>query len=290
MTPVADEAARIHELHAGMAEALDADRKKQEINDAKMRAVAQRVDYDQFCHLVAGAHLKPVKPIDKDTAARDFNYFVMPAARPVALPATVETSTSLAPPAAAHAPGSAPGAAALRVPKSGLDFHKAWRRQCKAQPARVAYLRLIDAQLIPTLFQAEFEPDILDGIVASLDELLAAVPDGGAGAADERDAATVGAEFALRVAAALETGGADAERLGDEVHLAASWLHALPEVNKFGLAREFCDERTHAALGRIFARLRARGCGKLPRGSDRLQRELKELLAHGALDEVAVKY
>lgn len=280
-----DEASRIRELHAGMAEALDADRKKQEINDAKLRAVAQRVDYDQFCHMVAGAHLKPVKPIDKDGGARDFNYFVMPAMTPVVPPTMA---------AAATVTGSAATAAGLglRVPKSGLDFHKAWRRQCKAQPARVAYLRLIDTQLIPTIFQSEFEPDILDGVVACLHDLLlsASADDSAVPACTERSEVAGAEQFAQRVAAALEVGGAEAEGLGEDVHLAAGWLHMLPEVNKFDLALEFAAADTPSVLRRLFGCFRAKGCAKLPRGSERVQRELKELLAPRALDATAAKY
>lgn len=285
---MSDDAARIRELHVGMAEALDADLKKREINDAKMRAVAQRVDYDQFCHLVAGAHLRPVKPLDKDAGARGFNYFVMPAAAQPAPPATAGAGPAPAPARARPAPEPV-----LRPPRSGLDFHKAWRRQCKAQPARVAYLRLVDPQLIPTVFQAEFEPDILDGIVAALADLLLTDPGGGgagAGEGGEGAAERAGERFAQRVAAALEEGGEAAEALGEDVHLVAGWLHGLPEVNKFGLALDFCGPGTRAALERAVGCLRAKGCAKLPRGSDRMQRELKELLAPRALDATVAKY
>lgn len=260
---------QIRDLHIGMAVAMDADRKKQEINDAKMRAVAQRVDYDQFCHLVAGAHLKPVKPIDKGAhAGGELNYFVMPAPAKPLEPSAARAAGGPAPAAAAPRTASA----ALQVPKSGLEFHKAWRRQCKDLATRVAYLRLVDPQLIPTTFQAEFEPDILDGVVRTLDALL--------------DSEALPA----RVAAALAHGGAEAEALGDDVHMAASWIAMLPEVNKFELALEFRAPETHDALLRIVRALRASGCERLPRGSERLARELRELLSPRALDEVASKF
>ncbi|KAJ1625451.1 hypothetical protein T492DRAFT_1039769 [Pavlovales sp. CCMP2436] len=270
---------RIRELHTGMAEALDADRRKVEINDAKMRAVAQRVDYDQFCHMVAGAHLKPVKPLDKDAASRDFSYFVMPGTTALAPPPTVDP---LSAPAALRSAPASPGgggraaeastSAGFKVPKSGLEFHKVWRRQCKTQPARAAYMRLVDTQLIPTVFQSEFEPDVLDGIVAALAALLQP------------------AGLAERAAKAAEAGGAEAEELGEDVHLAASWLQMLPEVNKYELALEFCADGTREAAGEIIASLRSKGLAKLPRGSEWLQQELRELLSGRALDETAAKY
>ena len=49
-------------LQSKIAGALDDDQKKKQVNDAKLRAVSQKSDYDVFCNLVAGAHLKPVKP------------------------------------------------------------------------------------------------------------------------------------------------------------------------------------------------------------------------------------
>jgi hypothetical protein len=64
----------------------------------------------------------------------------------------------------------------------------------------------------------------------------------------------------------------------------------LPEVNKFGLALEFCANETRPALQRLFAGLRGKSCALLPRGSDRLRLELKELLSTRTLDETEAKY
>mmetsp|Transcript_9346 Transcript_9346/g.25446 ORF Transcript_9346/g.25446 Transcript_9346/m.25446 type:complete len:269 (+) Transcript_9346:18-824(+) len=263
-----EDLSRIKDLHLGMAQALDADRKKQEINDAKMRAVAQRVDYDQFVNLVAGAHLKPVKPVGGGGAGAGtdgFNYFVMPAsctsAKPAASSKPATTSASSA-------------SATLRVPKTGLDFHKAWRRQCRDNEKRIAYLRLVDTQLIPVIFQSEFEPDIFDGIVQSLDSLV-----GGAELP----------ERALQAAATLPPDGW-AQQMAEDVLMAARWLSMLPEINRFSLALEFMVEETREALGRLFAGLRNPACGNLPLASEFEKKDLADLVSTQSLDALEAKF
>ena len=68
-------------LQSSMLGALEHDQRKQQVNDAKMRAVKQHVEYDDFEKLVAGAHLKPVKPKSAELASisKPFDFFVMPA-------------------------------------------------------------------------------------------------------------------------------------------------------------------------------------------------------------------
>jgi len=45
--------------------AIEDDRKYKEVDSAKKRAVAQRVDYDTFKNLVSVAHLKPLQAPDE---------------------------------------------------------------------------------------------------------------------------------------------------------------------------------------------------------------------------------
>ena len=73
-------------LQTKMQDALTFDQRKTQINDAKLRAVAQKVEYDEFEKMVAGAHLKPVKPCSKESAdiSKQFSGFVMPAYAPQA--------------------------------------------------------------------------------------------------------------------------------------------------------------------------------------------------------------
>ncbi|XP_015225947.1 coiled-coil domain-containing protein 103 [Cyprinodon tularosa] len=50
--------------------AVESERRYQRENQAKLRAVSQRVGYDQFRGLVLSSHLKPLEKKDKDGAPR----------------------------------------------------------------------------------------------------------------------------------------------------------------------------------------------------------------------------
>ena len=67
-------------LQRDMLDALHDDQVKKQINDAKLRAVKQRVEYDEFEKLVAGAHLRPIKPRSQtlDEVSKSFDGFVLP--------------------------------------------------------------------------------------------------------------------------------------------------------------------------------------------------------------------
>ena len=146
-------------LQREMLGALDYDQKKQQINDAKLRAVAQRVEYDDFEKLVLGAHLKPIKPKSQhgvDTS-KPFDCFVLHKyeAKPVAGPAM--------PAASAAAP-----AAAAAMPKTSQEFLRAWRRQLKTPEERFAYVRKLEPEFLPTLFRTELEPATFDQIIEAM--------------------------------------------------------------------------------------------------------------------------
>ena len=146
-------------LQRDMLGALDYDQKKQQINDAKLRAVAQRVEYDDFEKLVLGAHLKPVKPKSQhgmDTS-KPFDCFVLPKyeAKPVSGPTM--------PPALVAAP-----AASASLPKTSQEFLRAWRRQLKTPEERFAYIRKLEPEFLPTLFRTELEPATFDQIIEAI--------------------------------------------------------------------------------------------------------------------------
>jgi len=148
-------------LQRSMLGALEHDQKKQQVNDAKLRAVAQRVEYDDFEKLVLGAHLKPVKPRSQQSAdvSKHFDHFVLPKyeAQPVAGP--------VRPVAPATAAAAAP-------PKNSNEFMRTWRRQCKTTRDKFAYLRGIEPETLPLLFRTELEPGTFDGIVEALRECV----------------------------------------------------------------------------------------------------------------------
>jgi len=148
-------------LQTQMAGAMVSDQRKEQVNDAKLRAVGQRVDYDEFVKFVAGAHLKPVKPCSKQSAAisKPFEHFVMPKYEPPAAPVAGPVAAGGSSSSAADTPAP---------PKDANDFTKSWRRKCKTTEQKLAYLRGIEPEAFPLLFRAEMDPSVLDGVAEAL--------------------------------------------------------------------------------------------------------------------------
>ncbi|XP_017296346.1 coiled-coil domain-containing protein 103 [Kryptolebias marmoratus] len=57
-------------LEKDLQAAVESERRYQRENEAKLRAVSQRVSYEQFRGLVLSSHLKPLDKEDKDGARR----------------------------------------------------------------------------------------------------------------------------------------------------------------------------------------------------------------------------
>ena len=149
----------VDSLQLGMAEALADDQRRKQVNDAKLRAVSQRVDYDDFCKMVAGAHLRPVKPCSQQSAAisKPFEGFVMPRYRERRAdgggPSTTVSTAIMEP---------------FTPPDSANDFMRTWRRRCRTPPLRLQYLRTIDPTLLPLIFRVEMDSAVFEGIVEAL--------------------------------------------------------------------------------------------------------------------------
>lgn len=143
----------------GMVDALVAEQRKAQTNSAKLRAVAQRVEYDEFEKIVAGAHLKPVKPVSRESAAisKDFDFFVMP---------KYHAAVPTLPPPPAAALGAPANAAA--PPSSAHDFMRAWRRLCKSPAERASYVRAIEPASLERMFRTEMDALLFDEIVEAL--------------------------------------------------------------------------------------------------------------------------
>lgn len=162
----------IDSLQSSINDALVSDQRKMQINDAKLRAVGQRVEYDEFCKMVAGAHLKPVKPCSRESAeiSKPFEYFVMPKYEPAA---------------ASVAPNpNAAAAESFTAPKDVNEFTRIWRRKCKSTESKLVYLRTMAPEEFPLLFRAEMDPVVMDGVAAAL-RADVGKSDAPAGAADE---------------------------------------------------------------------------------------------------------
>ena len=179
--------ASVDALQSQLHEALNFDQKKKQINDAKLRAVSQKVEYEEFEKMVAGAHLKPIKPKSQESAAisRQFAGYVMPAY------SSQTDAPAPAPPAAA----SLPAEQQFAPPATSNDFLRTWRRQCKTPETKFRYLHTFEPDALPLLFRSEMEPAVLDGIAQAL-QACALPPAGAAGEAELREAPWV--ELLLR--------------------------------------------------------------------------------------------
>ena len=172
-------------LQSRLHSALNFDQKKAQVNDAKLRAVHQKVEYDEFEKMVAGAHLKPIKPKSQESAAtsKQFSGYVMPAYAPQA------DEPMPAPPASLSAEQQ------FASPTTSNDFLRTWRRQCKTPEAKFRYLHTFDPDTLPLLFRSEMEPAVLDGIAQAL-QACALPPAGAAGETELQEAPWV--ELLLR--------------------------------------------------------------------------------------------
>ena len=214
---------KMDSMQRTMLGALEHDQKKQQVNDAKLRAVAQRVEYDDFEKLVLGAHLKPVKPKSQQSAdtSKPFDCFVLPKYEATTTPVV---GPAIQPAAAAAAAVTPPPSA----PKTSNEFLRAWRRQCKTAAEKLAYLRAIEPLELPTIFRTELDATVFDGIVEALREGV------------------------LAPALAAEAGvpGGEAEAVWVEQLLS----HAT-RINRFELTLDFADKKTSATLDGLLSLL-----------------------------------
>ena len=237
-------------LQRDMLGALDEDQRKEQVNDAKLRAVAQHVEYDEFANLVAGAHLKPVQPRTPASSdvSKGFDGFVMP---------KYDGRAAIGP--AAPPPRAASVGPALSEPQSSNEFLRVWRRQCKTPADRYAYLRLLQPDTLPPLFRTEIDATVFDGLVEAVRARVAPL------AADGEEAA--------------EAPGPD------ECAWVERLLQQVARLPRFDLTLEFAATATPAALSAIFDALQS---AELPAGGEgRLDEEaLAGLLQVGELEVV----
>lgn len=251
-------------LQKDMLDALQADQVKKQLNDAKLRGVKQRVEYDDFEKLVKGAHLRPVKPrtAELDEIGKQFDGFVMPK-----LDATVAGPKLPPTPSAALVQPTVPS-----VPKTSNEFLRVWRRQLKGAEQRYAYIRQLDPEALSLLFRTELDAQIFDGIVGALGERLLREGDGeeevskgdceassssssspAAAASVEAAAVDVSAgEGAANVAAPEAAAAAPAtEARRADLAWAFSFLQQASRLNRFDLTLDFADAATTATLSNL---------------------------------------
>jgi hypothetical protein len=295
-------------LQKSMLDALDEDQVKKQINDAKLRGVAQRVEYDDFEKLVKGAHLRPIKPrsTELDAIGKAFDGFVMPKVEAIPTGPLPQRPSAAAAAAAATAVPQPSTASVPSAPSSSNEFVRVWRRQLKTDAQRHAYVRQLDPAALPVLFRTELDAGLFDSIIGALaDPLLArleAAPGdassnskGGAPDAVAVESSRVtdsieamgivdvsaGEKGAAATAAADAAVAADSTRATSDdtaLHVDLTWAYAFlyqaSRLNRFDLTLDFADKATITKLTRLFEAILARqgaggGSGKgLPGAAD----------------------
>jgi len=146
-------------LEEEFTRAVQIEEHRKNVNDAKLRAVSQRVPtYDDFHQMVLGADLKPMAKKDRGKASlleglsseRRGQFFGNDLYKQVApdLGATngVTQRSPLAEGAAA-ADSAGISSAPSQIPNNAMEFTREWRRSCVTASARAAYLALMPAEV-----------------------------------------------------------------------------------------------------------------------------------------------
>lgn len=130
-------------------------------NDAKFRAVRQKVGtYDEFREIVNAAHLRPLDKEDKinmdQRIKQPWNSHSQGAGSQHGLLFDKADTTET------------PKAHEVRnIPKDSHSFVKHWR-SCSTMQDKVAYLKLIGSECLPSLFKVEIPFGLLGEMIAAL--------------------------------------------------------------------------------------------------------------------------
>ncbi|KAM9296275.1 dynein axonemal assembly factor 19 [Gastrophryne carolinensis] len=143
------------ELERELASALAADDKYKRENDAKFRAIHQKVaSYEEFRDIVLASNLKPLERKDKIGGDRK---------QPWNAPASVWS----------EAPACAPLQSQSSEPQNALEFSRDWRRTQAGK--RYDFLLALGAHRLSRIFRAEVPSGLLGEILAVLEENFQAV-------------------------------------------------------------------------------------------------------------------
>ncbi|NXN63405.1 CC103 protein, partial [Himantopus himantopus] len=145
-----DPAALERELRAAVA----ADERRERENDAKLRAVRQRVpSYEEFRNIVLASHLKPLEKKDKMGKRRNVLWN----------------------PCAAHA--KAPQASDVEIPQeldqlpgTSAEFYRDWRRCLKSGKEKYQFLLELGGKALGRIFQADLGFGLLGEFLTVLAE------------------------------------------------------------------------------------------------------------------------
>jgi len=132
----------VPKLSKELDNAIEDDRKYKEVDCAKKRAVAQRVDYDTFKNMVSVAHLKPLQAPDEVVRVRGapawrFNSMGQDEGNEVN-ERTIQNY------------GNVP----TEQPSTSAEFERVWRRCCKTNSERYAFIKFCSLDTLAKIFKA----------------------------------------------------------------------------------------------------------------------------------------
>ncbi|GFR44031.1 hypothetical protein Agub_g5187, partial [Astrephomene gubernaculifera] len=163
-----------------LANAAYDDFKRKAIDEAKKRAVSQRVDYDTFKNMVLTAHLKPITAPSRRENDRPSPCWSFGADGRVVKQQSSQPQLSLVTPS--------------EVPKTSGDFYRDWRRNHPTPDDKYRYLKLCGPDTLRAVFRVEVSTEVLREVLCVLEACWL----GHGGAAEEAEG---GAGAALREAA-----------------------------------------------------------------------------------------
>ncbi|XP_077997477.1 dynein axonemal assembly factor 19-like [Glandiceps talaboti] len=135
--------------------AVEADAKYWRENDAKIRAVTQRVEsYEEFKDIVAAAHIKPLEKKDKISEKKP---------TPWNPHATKQTGTDVTTDKTLPQDKTT-------LPKNGHEFARDWKRYCKTNAQKYDYLIRIGGRHLGVIFKTEIAFGLLGEIIIALQD------------------------------------------------------------------------------------------------------------------------
>ncbi|CAL1529042.1 unnamed protein product [Lymnaea stagnalis] len=128
-------------------------------NDAKIRAVEQRVPtYDDFREMVLAAHLKPLEKEDRISSIKNFTQVWNQAADKFSGPNIDNESIG----------SGYIEQTKITIPKSGQDFVQHWKRTCKSIDEKKNFLFFIGGQRLQEIFKIEISGGLLGEFIECL--------------------------------------------------------------------------------------------------------------------------
>ncbi|KAF7236575.1 hypothetical protein EYD10_16703 [Varanus komodoensis] len=143
-----------HALEKELEEAIATDEKYQRENEAKFRAVHQKVaSYEEFRDIVLASHLRPLEKRDKVREKRNVSWNTCTTKADCKLETEVQLSPDLD-----------------LLPKTSSEFYRDWRRCMKNSQERYQFLMHLGSQTLCQLFQTDLAFGLLGEFLAVLAE------------------------------------------------------------------------------------------------------------------------